>query len=186
MAGNPSASKWDLTNWTAGPVSLFEALGIKKGTIQYPSLQAELTQKGISTSNTSSGSGGSQSSTPADNASQPSGSCTAGQISENKALGQQLATSAGWTGAQWDALNNIVMAESGWCNTAQNSSSTAYGIGQFLNTTWSSTGYTKTSSPKTQILAMLAYIKIRYGDPSSAWSFHQANGWYLCLIFSVI
>jgi hypothetical protein len=171
-----TSSRWDLTNWTQGPVTLFEALGIKKGTVQYPKLQANLTESAIS----SSSSGGSDSSvSSADQAAQPTGSCTAGQVSSNKTLGQQLATAAGWgSGAAWDALNNVVMAESGWCNTAQNSQSTAYGIGQFLNTTWASTGYTKTSSPKTQILAMLAYIKMTYGTPQAAWAFEQANGYY--------
>lgn len=174
MASTPSSSRWDLTNWTGGTVNLFQALGITKGTVQYPTLQAELTESAVA-----SGSTPATSSNPADNATTATGSCTAAQTSSNKTLGQQLATAVGWgSGTQWTALNNIVMGESGWCNTAQNPTSTAYGIGQFLNTTWASTGYTKTSSPHTQILAMLAYIKMRYGTPAQAWAFHQANGYY--------
>jgi SLT domain-containing protein len=61
--------------------------------------------------------------------------------------------------------------------------STAYGIFQFLDTTWASVGYTKTSDPVVQIAAGLAYVKQRYGDPVKAWAFHQANGYYLWLAF---
>lgn len=105
--------------------------------------------------------------------------CTAAQTSSNKALGKVLAASYGWaSGGQWDALNGVVMLESGWCNTAQNPGSTAYGIGQFLDTTWSTVGYSKTSNPAGQIAAMLAYIKKRYSTPEAAYSFHIANGYY--------
>lgn len=176
MAGNPSASKWDMGTWVAGPVTLFEALGIKKGTIQYPSLQAELTEQGIAQNNAQTGGGGSNSSTPADNQTYATGSCTAAQTAANQKLAQQLLPTQ-WA-SQWQSIQNIVNAESGWCNTAQNQSSTAYGIGQFLNTTWAGTGYTKTSSPKTQILAMYAYIAATYGNPNNAWNFHRTNGYY--------
>lgn len=97
----------------------------------------------------------------------------------NQALGRLMAGSYGWaTGTEWTALNNIVMAESGWDNQAQNPTSTAYGIFQFLDTTWASVGYTKSSDPVVQIAAGLAYIKQRYSDPVKAWQFHLANGWY--------
>jgi len=97
----------------------------------------------------------------------------------NQATGRLMAASYGWgAGQEWTALNNIVMAESGWSNTAQNPTSTAYGIFQFLDTTWAAVGYTKTSDSVVQIAAGLAYIRQRYGDPVKAWAFHQANGWY--------
>lgn len=97
----------------------------------------------------------------------------------NKTLGQQLAAPYGWsTGNEWTALNNLVMAESGWDNTAQNPSSTAYGIGQFLDSTWATVGGTKTSNASTQIKLMLKYIKVRYGDPIKAWDHEMANHWY--------
>jgi hypothetical protein len=97
----------------------------------------------------------------------------------NQATGKLMASAYGWgSGAEWTALNNLVMSESGWNNKAQNPGSTAYGIGQFLDTTWAGVGYTKTSDPITQIAAMLAYIKQRYGDPVKAWAFHQANNYY--------
>lgn len=97
----------------------------------------------------------------------------------NQATGKLMAAAYGWsTGTEWTALNNVVMAESGWNNLAQNPTSTAYGIFQFLDTTWASTGYAKSSNPVTQIAAGLKYVKQRYGDPVKAWQFHQANGYY--------
>lgn len=189
MAGSPVAAKWNLSNWTQGPVTLFEALGVTKGTIKYPKLTDQLASAAIqSGANSSSGttSKSSSSSNPTGSATGPLGpvyaanGCTLATDQSNQKLAAQMAAASpyGWTGAQWTALNNIVNAESGWCNTAQNSGSTAYGIGQFLNTTWAGTGYTKTNNAQTQIAAMLVYIKATYGSPEAAWTFHQNNGYY--------
>src|SRR5213078_4679023 len=41
----------------------------------------------------------------------------------------------GW-GDQWDSLRQLVMHESGFNNEAQNPTSTAYGMFQFLDSTW--------------------------------------------------
>lgn len=68
--------------------------------------------------------------------------------------------------------------ESGWNPAAQNPTSTAYGIAQFLNSTWKGTGYEKTSDPYKQIDAGLSYIMGRYGSPSRALQFHLKNNWY--------
>jgi hypothetical protein len=100
-----------------------------------------------------------------------------GTPAQNRALGMKLAAARGWTGAQWDAYDKLVMKESGWRNTAQNPKSTAYGIGQFLNSTWKGYG-PKTSDPRTQIDYMLKYIANRYGDPTRALQFHLKNNWY--------
>lgn len=80
----------------------------------------------------------------------------------------------GW-GDQWDAFNRLVTAESGWNPNAQNPTSTAYGIGQFLNSTWAGTGFQKSSDYRIQLQAMLQYIKNRpaYGSPAAAWNFWQ-------------
>lgn len=88
----------------------------------------------------------------------------------NQAIGKRLAAQWGWSGKEWTDLNNLVMHESGWNNYAQNPTSTAFGIGQFLDSTWAGTGYKKTYDATTQIIAMLNYIKGRYGDPAKAWS----------------
>jgi hypothetical protein len=95
---------------------------------------------------------------------------------QNEALGRLLAAPYGWSaGAEWTALNNIVMAESGWNVDAQNPDSSAAGIAQNIN--GYSAGY-QAGNATSQINWMLAYIKQRYGDPITAWQFHQANGWY--------
>jgi hypothetical protein len=180
MAGNPSADRWDLTNWVQGPVTLFQAFGIKKGTVELPKLQTQLTGAAASAL-TQNSSASSKTNSGTSSATGPVNGCTEAQTAANKKLGQQLAHALGWdTGSEWDSLNNLVMGESGWCNVAQNPNSTAYGIGQFLDTTWASTGYSKTSDSKTQILAMLLYIKLSYGTPSNAWAKWQARSphWY--------
>ena len=80
--------------------------------------------------------------------------------------------------AQFDCLDQLWEAESNWNPTAQNPTSTAYGIAQFLNATWATTGIAKTSDPYLQIDAGLIYIDERYDTACTAWEFHQANNWY--------
>lgn len=80
--------------------------------------------------------------------------------------------------AEIDALVKLWDRESGWNPQAQNPTSTAFGIAQFLNGTWKGTGFEKTSDPYQQIDAGLAYIKARYGTPSNALNFHLQNNWY--------
>ena len=85
----------------------------------------------------------------------------------------------GWnSGSEWSSLLSLWNQESGWNANAQNPTSTAYGIAQFLNSTWAGTGYGKTSDASTQIKAGLVYIKDRYGDPNGAWAHERANNWY--------
>jgi transglycosylase-like protein with SLT domain len=79
---------------------------------------------------------------------------------------------------QFSCLENLWGKESGWNPNAQNPSSTAYGIPQFLNSTWASTGIAKTSDGYRQIDAGLVYIDSRYGSPCGAWSHSQSTGWY--------
>jgi len=80
--------------------------------------------------------------------------------------------------AQSSCLNQLWQKESGWNPKAQNPSSTAYGIPQFLNSTWAGTGIAKTSDPYRQIDAGLVYIQKRYGTPCKAWAFWQSHKWY--------
>jgi hypothetical protein len=89
------------------------------------------------------------------------------------ALGQQIAASVGWTGSQWNAFYKLGVNESGWNPNAQNPTSSAYGIGQFLDSTWGSVGGRKTSDPSAQIRYMIKYIQQRYGTPQAA-----LNAWY--------
>ncbi|WNV73798.1 transglycosylase SLT domain-containing protein [Geodermatophilus sp. DSM 44513] len=79
---------------------------------------------------------------------------------------------------QFSCLEELWGKESGWNPNAQNPTSTAYGIPQFLDSTWKSTGIAKTSDGYRQIDAGLVYIENRYGSPCGAWSHSQAKGWY--------
>jgi transglycosylase-like protein with SLT domain len=79
---------------------------------------------------------------------------------------------------QFSCLEKLWGKESGWNPNAQNPSSTAYGIPQFLDSTWKSTGIAKTSDGYRQIDAGLVYIENRYGSPCGAWAHSQSTGWY--------
>lgn len=92
---------------------------------------------------------------------------------------QNIAANYGWNNsAQLNAWYQIGMNESGWNNNAQNPHSTAYGIGQFLDSTWGGYGIPKTSNPQLQVEAMARYIKARYGSPVQALAFWNAHHWY--------
>jgi hypothetical protein len=80
--------------------------------------------------------------------------------------------------SEFSCLENLWGKESGWNPNAQNRSSTAYGIAQFLNSTWAATGIAKTSDGYRQIDAGLIYIERTYGSPCAAWAKSQSSGWY--------
>jgi hypothetical protein len=84
----------------------------------------------------------------------------------------------GGSGSEYTCLENLWGKESGWNPNAQNPSSTAYGIAQFLDSTWGGTGIAKTSDGYRQIDAGLIYIEKAYGSPCGAWAKSQSSGWY--------
>jgi membrane-bound lytic murein transglycosylase MltF len=84
----------------------------------------------------------------------------------------------GGSGSEFTCLENLWGKESGWNPNAQNPSSTAYGIAQFLDSTWAGTGIAKTSDGYRQIDAGLIYIEKAYGSPCDAWAHSQSTGWY--------
>jgi Transglycosylase SLT domain len=96
----------------------------------------------------------------------------------NEAIVQKYAAQRGWTGAEWSALVQVLTRESGFQNNAQNPTSTAYGLFQFLDTTWAGFPYPKTSNPVDQTIDGLDYIAERYGNPSNALAHENAYGWY--------
>ena len=108
---------------------------------------------------------------------------TGGSVAQAHTLAQKqaykdYAASGFRSAAQFDCLDQLWEAESNWHPTEQNPTSSAYGIAQFINATWATTGIAKTSDPYLQIDAGLIYIDERYGTSCDAWEFHQANNWY--------
>lgn len=89
------------------------------------------------------------------------------------------AAKAGWTGAQWQALYEVEMREAGFSLTATNKSSGAYGMAQFINGAGEYADYGGNSSTAAgQAVAMVNYIKQRYGTPAAAEAHEQTYGWY--------
>jgi Transglycosylase SLT domain len=80
--------------------------------------------------------------------------------------------------AEWKCLRNLWQGESHFNPKALNMHSHAYGIAQFLPTTWGNYNLTKTSVAQTQIQDGLRYILSRYHTACNAWSFWQRNSWY--------
>lgn len=85
----------------------------------------------------------------------------------------------GWdTGAQWAAADWIIGKESTWNPTARNPSSGAFGLFQFLGSTKDQYLPDENPDPYIQGKAGAKYIQDRYGDPLTAKSFWERNGWY--------
>jgi trimeric autotransporter adhesin len=102
-----------------------------------------------------------------------------GSRAANEAVVQRIWSSMfGWTGNEWAATVPLIMQESGFNNTAQNQTSTAYGMFQFLDSTWSGYGIPKTSDPTQQSIAGGRYIGARYHDPIGALAHERAYNWY--------
>ena len=72
--------------------------------------------------------------------------------------------SQGWSMAEWKCLRQIWQHESHFNPKALNMSSHAFGIAQFLPSTWGNYKVTKTAEAKLQIKYGLRYIKMRYGS----------------------
>lgn len=77
----------------------------------------------------------------------------------------------------WPELKDLVQRESSWNPQADNPESSAYGLFQFLDSTWDDYGGL-TKNPYKQIRKGLRYIKDRYGDPTDAIEWHDDHGWY--------
>ena len=93
-----------------------------------------------------------------------------------------------WSDAkrEFACLDMLWHKESGWRSHAANPHSTAFGIPQFLNSTWVNYGYpVRPKDPQVQIKAGLRYIYKRYSTPCGAWEFWKRKagkdlrgGWY--------
>jgi len=101
---------------------------------------------------------------------------TGGGNTANRALGQRIAAAMGLA-SQFGAIDYVFSHESGWNNLAQNPTSTAFGIPQFLNSTWATVGGHKTTDPALQIQYGLRYMN-KYGGPNGAAEFWRQHHWY--------
>ena len=104
---------------------------------------------------------------------------TAPSTGTNRRLGRQMAAAQGWTGVQWDCLNNLWQKESGWSTRSSNSSGSAWGIPQALpGSKMASAGSDWRTNPATQIKWGIGYIDNRYGTACKAWAHWQSHNWY--------
>jgi hypothetical protein len=109
----------------------------------------------------------------------PTGGSAAMPTTALQRMAYEVAQNYGWTSpGQWQALVELVNRESSWNPAADNPTSTAYGLFQFLDSTWAGTGIRRTSDPMQQIIAGLRYIQSRYGSPAAALAFHDSHNWY--------
>jgi hypothetical protein len=92
------------------------------------------------------------------------------------------AVQSGGVPAAWvPAMTELIGRESSWNHKADNPTSTAYGYGQFLDSTESN--YEKKmglnyDNPVHQLIMMTQYVKDRYGTPEKALAFWDKNKWY--------
>lgn len=107
------------------------------------------------------------------------GSGVAGNAAYQQNL--QKANSMGLDPSWNNIMSQIVSRESSFNPRAQNPTSTAYGYGQFLNSTRkqyeAKTGLNY-NDPASQLVMMGQYIKDRYGSPANALAFWNKNHWY--------
>lgn len=110
-----------------------------------------------------------------------------GQVTRTEDLGggdpRQIALALmpqfGFSSDQFSCLDSLWTKESGWNVSADNPSSSAYGIPQALpGEKMATAGADWATNPATQIKWGLGYIRDSYGTPCSAWAHSQATNWY--------
>ncbi len=77
-----------------------------------------------------------------------------------------------WDDRQVEAMARLCWRESRYNPSLDNPRSTAYGLWQFLDSTWKYYGIEKTSDPLLQTIAAVRYIEDRYKTPRRALEFH--------------
>lgn len=97
----------------------------------------------------------------------------------NRLMGHAMALYHYGSESAWGCIDYIVMRESAWSHTADNPSSSAYGIPQALpGRKMASEAPDWRTSPVTQTWWMFRYVDGRYGGPCKAAAFKRRNGWY--------
>lgn len=99
--------------------------------------------------------------------------------SDPKSVARHLLAERGMGEDQFACLDKLWEKESNWQVTADNPTSSAYGIPQALpGHKMASAGADWETNPATQITWGLEYIGDRYGTPCKAWNHSQAVNWY--------
>ena len=96
-----------------------------------------------------------------------------------KSIARGMVASRGWGSGQFSCLDRLWTKESGWRVTANNPSSSAYGIPQALpGSKMASAGPGWRTNARTQISWGLNYISASYGSPCAAWAHSRSHNWY--------
>lgn len=94
-------------------------------------------------------------------------------------IAMNLLPDHGWKESQFSCLDSLWTKESRWKVSADNPTSSAYGIPQALpGNRMAAYGSDWRTNPVTQIKWGLDYIENTYGSPCDAWSHSKAKGWY--------
>jgi hypothetical protein len=96
-----------------------------------------------------------------------------------RSVARSLMAEYGFSESEFGCLDALWVSESDWDPTADNPTSTAYGIPQALTGgTHDNLPADYMTNPVSQIEWGLWYIKNSYGSACAAWEFKQANNWY--------
>jgi hypothetical protein len=94
-------------------------------------------------------------------------------------IARRLMPEYGLSESEFGCLDQLWISESDWDHTADNPTSSAYGIPQALTGgTHDNLPADYMTNPVSQIRWGLWYIREAYGTACSAWEFKQANNWY--------
>jgi hypothetical protein len=94
-------------------------------------------------------------------------------------IARRLMPEYGLSESEFSCLDALWVSESDWDHTADNPTSTAYGIPQALTGgTHDNLPADYMTNPVSQIRWGLWYIANSYGTACAAWEFKQANNWY--------
>ena len=94
-------------------------------------------------------------------------------------IARRLMPEYGLSESEFSCLDELWVSESDWDATADNPTSTAYGIPQALTGgTHDNLPADYMTNPVSQIRWGLWYISDSYGTACAAWEFKQANNWY--------
>lgn len=85
-----------------------------------------------------------------------------------------------WGDSELASFEQLLIHESNFNPSAQNRTSTAFGMFQFLDSTWNGYKCEKTEEISHQIDCGIRYIKARYQNPTNAWKawLSRSPHWY--------